>query len=283
MYTHFGCAPAGWNCTPSGCSSPCANTDTVAVVPSAEGRSTFTRPACVSVTKMSPLGATVIARGPARSFTNTSALNPAGSDSFAPAGLSMKRGKLLAEGDAYGAGSFARSMRCTRPGLSFFQSATPCGAGAAGRAPPGGGPKARGGAGLKVPSFSAVKYATTLSRSRLLRHRDHHRGAGHHGGRRGEEAVEMRSVPGDLRIPERSRVAESRSSCRGAADDTDQARALCAAIVIGLRAVAQRALRAEESLAGVGVGCECRCSNAEHRQCGDCVSNFHESPGTDAC
>ena len=125
-----------------------------ALLPSADGRSTMMRPVCVSLRMMSPLGATRIARAPGRSLANTSTLKPAGTESFALAGLSMNFGKLLADGVSYGAGSLARSTRCLRPGKSFFQSASPFTGPAAGGAGGGRNP-AGGGASLKLPSFSA--------------------------------------------------------------------------------------------------------------------------------
>src|SRR5262249_8616105 len=105
---------------------------------------------------MSPFGATRIARGPVRLLANTSTLNPGGSDNFAPAGLSTNFGKFDAEDVSKGGGSFATSIRCTRPGTSFFQSASPFGGPAF--ADGGGGLKpCGGGASLNVPSFNALK------------------------------------------------------------------------------------------------------------------------------
>ncbi len=152
---------------PNGRFRPCAKTSTLAaVVPSAEGRRTFTRPVCVSVSRMSPFGAKRIARGACTLLVNTSTLKPSGTDSFAFAGLSTSFGKLAAEGVSNGTGRLATSMRCTRPGTSFFQSASPFGGPAlGGGASPGGGPNRGRGASLNVPSFTAWKYAIRFWRS----------------------------------------------------------------------------------------------------------------------
>ena len=66
--------------------------------------------AVVSVTKMSPFGATRIVRGFSASRVNTSILNPGGSDNFASSGFGTIRGKSAA--DWPGAGSAATSIRC---------------------------------------------------------------------------------------------------------------------------------------------------------------------------
>ena len=77
---------------PNGCSRPCANVSTLAaVVPSADGRITLTRPLWVSVRKMSPFGATRMARGPVQPLAKTSTLKPGGQRRASrPAGLSTK-------------------------------------------------------------------------------------------------------------------------------------------------------------------------------------------------
>ena len=67
---------------------------------------------------------------------------------------------------ANGGGRLATSIRCARPGTSFFQSASPFGGAAL--AAIGGGVNWRGGAALNVPSFTAWKYAMTLALSASL-------------------------------------------------------------------------------------------------------------------
>src|SRR5262249_34349699 len=118
-----------------------------------------------------------IARGLVMSFANTSTLKPGGSCSFASAGLSTSRGKFAEEGVSNGGGSAATSTLCTRPGWAVFQAGVPFGGPPVGGAlqpggpaladgvMPGGGPRRSGVASLNVPSFSAEKYAITLSRS----------------------------------------------------------------------------------------------------------------------
>ena len=69
-----------------------------ALVPSADALITLMRLPLVSETKMSPLGAILMTRGPLRSPAKTSALKCGGSLSWAPAGLSTSRGKFVAEG-----------------------------------------------------------------------------------------------------------------------------------------------------------------------------------------
>ncbi len=128
---------------------------------------------CVSARKMSPLGATVMVRGPLRPVRNSSILKPGGNDSFAPSGFGTSRGLLFADGVSKGAGSFDTSTLCTRPGASFFQSASPLGGGGAGGGESAagcrtclrrGGPPAGPGARM-VPLLTAVKYAIRFSRS----------------------------------------------------------------------------------------------------------------------
>ena len=114
---------------PNGRVSPLTNVAELATLaPSADGRSTFTRPDFSSATKMSPFGAMRITRGPSMSRVNTSILNPGGSCSFAVSGFGVMRGNCLADSVANGAGSFATSMRCTRPGASscHFDCACAC-------------------------------------------------------------------------------------------------------------------------------------------------------------
>src|SRR6185436_10029584 len=67
---------------------------------------------------MSPFGAMRITRGPSMSRVNTSTLNPGGSFRLAASGFGTTRGNWRADSVANGAGSFATSMRCTRPGAS---------------------------------------------------------------------------------------------------------------------------------------------------------------------
>src|SRR5262245_6060460 len=126
---------------PNGCVIPCANTVVDAVLlPSAEGLSTLTRPDCVSATKISPFGAILIVRGPFKPLANVLTLNPVGTERFAVAGRSTRRGKLRAAGVSKGALRFATSIRWTRPGLSLFQSASPFDGATLAAAGAGGGP-----------------------------------------------------------------------------------------------------------------------------------------------
>ncbi len=181
---------------PYGCCRPCANTDTVAVVPLADGRSTFTRLLCVSVRKTSPLGATFIARGPLSPVRYTSILKPGGNLSFAFAGFGTTLGKFDADGVAPGAGNFATTTRCTTPGASFFQSAFACDNGLGAGAPaPGRG--AAPGTGWRRAIVHGREVGNEIVAISRLRHRDDHRGTGYHGGRRGEKARQRGAIPGE--------------------------------------------------------------------------------------
>src|SRR5207245_11501134 len=107
--------------------------------PSGAGCSTDRRPPRVSVTKMSPLGATTIRGGPCRSDANSPISKPGGAFGCAYAGRGISLGGLRAEEELKGAGRFAKSILCVRPGASFFQSASDadCGDPAAFAAPGG--------------------------------------------------------------------------------------------------------------------------------------------------
>ncbi len=71
-----------------------------AAAPFSLGRSTRTRPAPVSATKMSPLGAVRSRRGPERPLANGLTSKPAGTLSWAPAGARTTLTVLPADGDA---------------------------------------------------------------------------------------------------------------------------------------------------------------------------------------
>src|ERR1700730_5972713 len=110
---------------PNGRSSPSANTSAPAELrPSGAGCRTDIRPPRVSVTKMSPLGATIIRRGPRRSEANNPISKPGGTFACAYPGLGISLGGLRAEEELKGAGRFARSILCVRPGASCFHSAS---------------------------------------------------------------------------------------------------------------------------------------------------------------
>jgi hypothetical protein len=107
-----------------------------ALAPSA-ARSTRTRPAPVSATKMSPFGATRSSRGPAKPEANCCTVKPAGTDRTAPAGRATFMGLSRAEGVAKFAGRSATLTVCRTPGPSLRQS------------PGSGGPPAGGAGGTK--------------------------------------------------------------------------------------------------------------------------------------
>src|SRR5258708_24599451 len=79
-------------------------------------------PALVSATKISPLGATRIWRGPFSPSANNSTLNPAGTCGKAAAGRGTIRETLADEGVAPGRGRSSAFIRRLTPGLSARQS-----------------------------------------------------------------------------------------------------------------------------------------------------------------
>ena len=86
---------------PNGPRSPLAKISFwLAAPPSGLGRSTCTRPAPVSATKMSPLGAVRRSRGPESPLANCLTSKPAGTLSLAPAGARTTRTALPTEADA---------------------------------------------------------------------------------------------------------------------------------------------------------------------------------------
>src|SRR6266702_2119746 len=145
---------------PNGLSSPSANTSALAELrPSGAGCRTDTRPPRVSVTKMSPFGATIIRRGPCRSEANNPIPKPGGAFGCAYAGRGISFGGLRAEEELKGAGRFARSILCARPGASFFQSASD----ADGAEPSGVAP----GDAFADEALTLLKYATRSARLAL--------------------------------------------------------------------------------------------------------------------
>src|SRR5437899_2565337 len=101
---------------PNGRFSPVAKTSLVAglVAPSALRR-TRMRPELVSTTKISPLGAVRIIRGPLSPLANSSTLKPAGTCGTADAGRDTTRDELLLEGVAPGLGKSCGVIRRTVP------------------------------------------------------------------------------------------------------------------------------------------------------------------------
>src|SRR5437667_12880057 len=79
------------------------------------------RPAYVSVTNISPFGATLTMRGPFNPSTNNSILNPGGTCGAAPAGLGTIRETFAADRVAPGAGKSCGLIRRIVPGLSGCQ------------------------------------------------------------------------------------------------------------------------------------------------------------------
>ena len=108
---------------------------------------------------MSPLGVNSILRAPVVSVANTDRVKPGGSFTLASAGLGTRRGNLAEEGVSKGGGSFARSIRWTRPGTSFFQSSLPLTGllepAGSGGGPPG--PRPALAVSLNVPFLTAWK------------------------------------------------------------------------------------------------------------------------------
>src|SRR5262245_49263902 len=126
---------------PNGWRRPVANTDTRSGPASRSApRTTLTRPADDSTTKMSPLGAVRIIRGRATSAVSCSTVKPSGTRGRAPRGRATLVALWSAELVAYGAGRSLGAILRRTPGASVVQSpiaslpVSAAGAGAAGAA-----------------------------------------------------------------------------------------------------------------------------------------------------
>jgi hypothetical protein len=147
---------------PNGASSPLAKTS-FSGSPDFVGRSTRTRPAALSATKMSPLGAARIRRGSSRFSANKVMANPGGTTGFSLAVRRTMRTPLEKEAARSAGGTSAGLMWRMSPGRSACQSvkaALPSRIG-------GAAPWVRAAPDAKIPPPTAAAAANVIS-SRTL-------------------------------------------------------------------------------------------------------------------